>query len=153
VGAKLKRVGAAIAAVVVTATAGCGSPLGTIDPTQHGATEAPAASVAQPAGDAAAALAQLPVKGRAPKTGYEREQFGPAWKDVDRNGCDQRNDILARDLEGETFRPGTHNCIVLTGTLHDPYTGTTIAFQRGQDTSDDVQIDHILSVPVAPETH
>ncbi len=59
------------------------------------------------------------MKGRAPKTGYEREQFGPAWKDVDRNGCDQRNDILARDLEGETFKPGTHDCIVLTGTLHD----------------------------------
>jgi hypothetical protein len=47
----------------------------------------------------------------------------------------------------------TNDCIVLTGTLHDPYTGTTIAFQRGQDTSDDVQIDHVLSVPVAAETH
>jgi uncharacterized protein YceK len=64
VGAKLKRVGAAIAAVVVTAMAGCGSPLGTIDTTQHGVTEAPAASVAQPAGDAAAALALLRGQGR-----------------------------------------------------------------------------------------
>ena len=40
-------------------------------------------------------LATLPVKGRAPKTGYDRAQFGQAWADVDRNGCDTRNDILA----------------------------------------------------------
>ena len=43
--------------------------------------------------------------------------------DIDRNGCDTRNDILARDLTGETFKPGTHNCVVLTGTLADPYSG------------------------------
>jgi hypothetical protein len=36
------------------------------------------------------------VKGRAPRTGYDRDQFGPAWKDVDYNGCDQRNDVLAQ---------------------------------------------------------
>ena len=40
----------------------------------------------------------LDVKGRAPKTGYDRDQYGQAWKDVDRNGCDTRNDILRRDL-------------------------------------------------------
>lgn len=45
-------------------------------------------------------LGSLPVKGRAPMTGYAREEFGPAWKDVDRNGCDTRNDILRRDLTG-----------------------------------------------------
>jgi hypothetical protein len=106
----------------------------------------------QPAGEAVAALELLPVKGRAPRTGYDRDQFGPAWKDVDRNGCDQRNDVLARDLIDETFRPGTNNCTVLTGTLHDPYTGTTIAFQRGQTTSDDVQIDHIVALSNAWQT-
>ena len=42
--------------------------------------------------------AGFPIKGRAPKTGYSREEFGPAWADVDHNGCDTRNDILARDL-------------------------------------------------------
>src|SRR5699024_5668921 len=41
----------------------------------------------------------LEVKGRAPKTGYSRDEFGPAWADVDHNGCDTRNDILDRDLE------------------------------------------------------
>ncbi|MDR7157898.1 hypothetical protein J2X42_000581 [Arthrobacter sp. BE255] len=99
--------------------------------------------------EAAAALAQLdtvPVKGRAPKTGYSRDDFGPAWADVDRNGCDTRNDILARDLEGETFKPGTQDCVVLTGTLADRYTGTTINFVRGNTTSSAVQIDHLVAL-------
>jgi hypothetical protein len=97
-------------------------------------------------GAAAAALETLAVKGRAPKTGYDREEFGPAWSDTDHNGCDTRNDILARDLESETFRPGTHDCVVLTGVLQDPYTATEIHFQRGQDTSTAVQIDHVVAL-------
>jgi hypothetical protein len=97
-------------------------------------------------GTARAALESLPVKGRAPKTGYDREQFGQRWADTDRNGCDTRNDILARDLTAEAFKPGTQNCVVLTGVLDDPYTATRIHFQRGQDTSSDVQIDHVVSL-------
>jgi hypothetical protein len=57
-----------------------------------------------------------------------------------------------RDLENETFKPGTNDCIVLTGTLHDLYTDTTITFQRGQTTSDDVQIDHIVALSNAWQT-
>lgn len=63
------------------------------------------------------------------------------------NGCDTRNDILHRDLVDITLKENTHDCVVLTGTLHDPYSGTDISFQRGQDTSELVQIDHI--VPLA----
>ncbi len=95
---------------------------------------------------ALAALAALEVKGRAPRTGYERDRFGSGWVDTDRNGCDTRNDVLARDLTDETFKPGTRDCVVLTGTLADPYSGRTIAFRRGQDTSDDVQIDHVVAL-------
>lgn len=84
------------------------------------------------------------MKGRAPKTGYSRDEFGPAWADTDHNGCDTRNDILARDLANETFKPGTNNCVVAGGSLADKYTGATIKFVRGQDTSSDVQIDHIV---------
>ena len=98
------------------------------------------------AGSAVAALESLAVKGRAPKTGYDREQFGPAWADTDHNGCDTRNDILARDLQAETFRPGTQDCVVLTGILEDPYTATEIHFVRGQDTSTAVQIDHVVAL-------
>ncbi|QYC39698.1 hypothetical protein Nocox_10395 [Nonomuraea coxensis DSM 45129] len=94
--------------------------------------------------DARKKLAKLQVKGRAPRTGFDRDEFGPSWADVDRNGCDTRNDILKRDLEDETFKSGTHDCIVLTGTLKDPYSGKTIKFKRGQDTSTAVQIDHLI---------
>jgi hypothetical protein len=95
---------------------------------------------------ALAALAALEAKGRAPRTGYDRNLFGAGWVDTDRNGCDTRNDVLARDLTGETFKPGTRDCVVLTGVLADPYSGRTIDFRRGQDTSDDVQIDHVVAL-------
>ncbi|SFK46617.1 HNH endonuclease family protein [Cellulomonas sp. KH9] len=91
------------------------------------------------------ALEQLPVKGRAPRTGYSREAFGQRWEDVDRNGCDTRNDILRRDLVDVELKPGTQDCVVLRGTLLDPYTGTTIAFERGERSSE-VQIDHVVAL-------
>ena len=98
-----------------------------------------------------AALDQLPVKGRAPKTGYSRDEFGPAWADTDGNGCDQRNDVLARDLEEIRRVPGS-SCVVASGTLQDPYTGHTISFVRGQATSSAVQIDHVVSLSDAWQT-
>ncbi len=90
-------------------------------------------------------LASLPVKGRAPKTGYDRALFGQAWADVDRNGCDTRNDILNRDLTGVKYTNSVL-CKVRSGTLADPYTGTTINFQRGITTSSAVQIDHVVAL-------
>ncbi|WP_308931879.1 DUF1524 domain-containing protein [Arthrobacter sp. SLBN-112] len=90
-------------------------------------------------------LATLPIKGRAPKTGYDRAQFGQAWADVDRNGCDTRNDILKRDLTGITYTNSVP-CKVQSGTLADPYTGTTISFLRGSATSIAVQIDHVVAL-------
>ncbi|TKJ95730.1 HNH endonuclease [Plantibacter flavus] len=80
-------------------------------------------------------------------TGYDRDRFGQRWADIDRNGCDTRNDVLARDLVDVTFKPGTRDCVVLTGVLHDLYTGSTIDFQRGERSSQLVQIDHV--VPLA----
>ena len=146
----MKHASARIAALAVLAalgTAACG-------PAQQQAPTAPdavseAAAQAQagapPAGGSAAeVLATLPVKGRAPETGYDRDQFGPAWSDVDRNGCDTRNDVLARDLTDEAFKPGTHDCLVVSGTLADPYTGQTIAFERGDGSS--VDIDHVVAL-------
>ncbi|MGY2067507.1 GmrSD restriction endonuclease domain-containing protein [Blastococcus sp. SYSU DS0619] len=101
---------------------------------------------AAPPGSALAAVDELAVAGRAPRTGYDRDLFGAGWVDTDRNGCDTRNDVLARDLTGETFRPGTADCVVLAGTLADPYSGRTIEFRRGAETSDDVQIDHVVAL-------
>ena len=104
------------------------------------------AGASNASGAAVDMLATLPVKGRAPKTGYARTQFGAAWSDVDHNGCDTRNDILKRDMTNVTFKPGTHDCVVKTGTLNDPYTGKTINFVRGQHTSTAVQIDHVVAL-------
>ncbi|WP_430336143.1 GmrSD restriction endonuclease domain-containing protein [Rhodococcus sp. ACT016] len=100
---------------------------------------------------ALAALETLPVKGRAPKTGYDRTLFGQAWTDDvtvegGHNGCDTRNDILKRDLTDITIKPGSNNCTVLTGTLADAYTGRMIAFTRGEGTSNAVQIDHVVAL-------
>nr|WP_245530275.1 HNH endonuclease family protein [Cellulomonas flavigena] len=92
-----------------------------------------------------AALAALDVKGRAPRTGYDREAFGQAWADVDRNGCDTRNDVLRRDLVDVVVDPATRDCVVLRGTLADPYTGSTIAFERGPRSAE-VQIDHVVAL-------
>ena len=90
-------------------------------------------------------LATLAVKGRGPKTGYSRDQFGAAWADVDRNGCDTRDDILNRDLGGKAWRPGTHGCVVIAGVLHDPYTGAASGVRQGRR-ADAVQIDHVVAL-------
>jgi hypothetical protein len=93
---------------------------------------------------AAAQLATLTVKGRAPMTGYDRERFGQAWLDADRNGCDTRNDVLRRDLHPYRLDSGTNGCVVLSGVLDDPYTGRPIRFVRGG--AGEVDIDHVVAL-------
>ncbi|WP_326820859.1 HNH endonuclease family protein [Streptosporangium sp. NBC_01756] len=128
----------AVVATVAFTLAGCGLE------GQGGGDQA--AGTGQSAASALKDLKKLEVKGRAPMTGFDRDEFGPAWTDVDHNGCDTRNDILKRDLKDETFKQGTHDCIVLTGVLDDPYSGKTISFTRGQKTSTAVQIDHVVAL-------
>jgi len=84
------------------------------------------------------------VKGRAAETGYERAQYGQAWLDTDRNGCDTRNDILRRDLSETVVRDRTHGCLVESGVLHDPYTARDLQFTRGP--GDVVDIDHVVAL-------
>lgn len=95
-------------------------------------------------GDAATVLATLPVKGRAPKTGYRRAEFGQRWRDIDRNGCDTRNDILNRDLTNKTWRANTRGCVVLSGILAEPYSGETRYFDKSQASA--IQIDHVVAL-------
>ncbi|MGW1883280.1 HNH endonuclease family protein [Streptomyces sp. NPDC001970] len=93
-------------------------------------------------GSALAAVESLTVKGRAPRTGYEREEFGPAWADTDDNGCGTRDDILKRDLEDVTFKDG--HCKVTSGTLaDDPYTGKSVVYERGRSK---VDVDHVVAL-------
>lgn len=88
-------------------------------------------------------LAKLAIKGRAPKTGYDRALFSDGWGDI--GNCDTRNYILARDLKSITWRTSPA-CTVATGILKDPYTGKVINFVRGVGTSNAVQIDHVVAV-------
>lgn len=84
---------------------------------------------------------------------YRRAEFGPRWPDLDGDGCNERQEILARDLVDITV--GADGCTVLAGTLHDPYTGQTIDFQHdaiapeGHPGSAGVQVDHIVSLAQA----
>ncbi|WP_240623143.1 HNH endonuclease family protein [Schaalia canis] len=95
--------------------------------------------------EARSQLAELEVRPKAYVEGYDRSEFGPAWEDVDGNGCDTRNDVLARDLDNIRYRKGSR-CVIQTGTLHDPYVGVTMPFQRGDATSPLVQIDHVVAL-------
>lgn len=103
----------------------------------------PMQAPAQAAGGKSAitALEQLVVKGKAPKTGFERSLFSDGWGSV--GGCDTRNFILKRDLKSVTMRD---NCKVDTGILNDPYTRKVIHFKYGVGTSSAVQIDHVVAL-------
>ncbi|GAA4812785.1 HNH endonuclease family protein [Tomitella cavernea] len=91
--------------------------------------------------------------------GYERDcgpgggcVFGSAWTDatsapLSHNGCDTRNDVLARAMSGVRFRPGTGRCVVVAGLLDDPYTGSRITFRKSD--AGKVQIDHVIPLAAA----
>jgi hypothetical protein len=151
-------VGIIVAFLVVFAVAGgfnhtISDPAAGPQVTNPSATISPGATTPPATGSSGTALAQLqtlPVKGKSPLTGYDRTgDFGHAWIDVDHNGCDTRNDILARDLTS-VDRP--QGCRVSTGILDDPYTGRVIAFVRGEKTSTLVQIDHLVPLANAWQT-
>ncbi|QDQ99158.1 HNH endonuclease family protein [Tomitella fengzijianii] len=104
-----------------------------------------------------AAVEVIPARPDVP--GYERDcgpgegcVFGAAWTDattapLSHNGCDTRNDVLARTMTGVRFRPGTGRCVVVAGALDDPYTGDRIAFRKAD--AGEVQIDHVIPLAAA----
>lgn len=117
-----------------------------------GAAHVPAGTLSPAA--ATAALAVLHVAAKGGLGGYDRGcghrqgcVFGPAWADVDHNGCDQRNDVLHRDLTGVQVRPGTHDCVVVGGTLTDPYTGRAVPFVKAD--AAEIPIDHVVPLAAA----
>ncbi len=103
---------------------------------------------AAPSDDALTVLNSLSVKGRAAKTGYTRAQF-THWSDLDRNGCDARNDTLKRDLTEVIYKAGTRDCKVISGLLLDPYSGKVITFSSTKSTID---IDHVVALSNAWQT-
>ena len=116
---------------------GTSSPPSTAAPTVRSSTAPPPADVAATLRQ----LAALPVKGRAPMTGYRRSRYGEAWVDVDHNGCRTRDDILTRDLLDRQYRD---RCVVVAGTLLDPYTHELVTFRKAD--AAEVQIDHVVAL-------
>ncbi|OAA17965.1 Protein of unknown function (DUF1524) [Frankia sp. EI5c] len=127
--------------------AATGTPAATAVPGAAGADDAgvPAAT-----GSALELLGTLAVRDEDNSPAYRRTEFGTAWADVDKNGCDTRNDILRRDLRSITTRK-SDECIVMTGELQDPYTTRIIRFSRERSASA-VQIDHVIALADAWRT-
>lgn len=111
------------------------------------------APVIRPGTDVMAGTLVVDVRVRG--SDYRRGAFGGAWDDDNsapggRNGCDTRDEILARDLVDTTLVT-TKRCprAVQSGTLRDPYTNATVAFVRGNQVGASVQIDHIVPLAFA----
>ena len=80
-------------------------------------------------------LEKLAVKGRAPKTGYNREQFYDGWPLVD--GCSLRQRIIKRELGDSAILNG---CNVISGEFDEPYTGNHMVFTNKTEISNAIQI-------------
>ena len=120
----------------------------TPSPTSSTEVAVPSPEVSTPSVDASSSQALpvaqgLQVRGRAPDTNYSREAFGSAWRDVDRNGCDTRNDMLQRDFTTTIFKTGTGDCKVIGGTWTDPYSNESYTFDEAPSGA---QIDHVVSL-------
>lgn len=157
----IRRAAWAAVGLATLALSACAlDPLGDLDPalTPGASSVEPSLSdAAAPAADEFAVIAtdpqvallmaeQLVVAPRDPHNDYDRTDFGFREFDVDGNGCDTRDDVLARDLVDIEIRPNTGGCVVASGTLYDPYSGDAIDFVRGPQTSEAVQIDHVVAL-------
>lgn len=133
----------AVCLALVIALAGCqgGVSIGGESPSPKDRQSRPAGKKVSAARDD---LKDLRTAAEGSGAGYARDRFGQRWKDTDRNGCDQRNDVLARDLE-QVSRRG--RCVVLGGLLHDPYSGKDIKFSKSD--AAEVQIDHVYPLALA----
>ncbi len=142
---------AAAAAAAVLALTGCQALDDLLAELEEIEADVPATAESQaPEGDADAVearqrLEEIPIAEPAPRGDYDRDEFGSGWIDTDGNGCSTRNDILARDLENVQL--ASDGCKVLSGTLHDPYTGATIEFTSEKPQA--VQIDHVVPLSLA----
>lgn len=95
----------------------------------------------------------------ASQPGYDRScsprrscVFGPAWSDDvrvrwGRDGCDTRNQVLARDLTEVEIKPRTRGCVVLAGVLRDRYSAQVVRFSRSA--ASEVPIDHVVALSAA----
>lgn len=115
-----------------------------IDDPKSGAAEPLGISVTSSGIKAVDVLEQLPVKGRAPKTGYSRELFYDTWPNID--GCSLRQHIIKREMGDSAIISTDDNCSVVSGEYDEPYTGSHKIFYQKSDFTTGVQIDHVVAL-------
>lgn len=79
---------------------------------------------------------------------YQRNAFGPGWTGRGgepelTDGCTARDAVMKRDLT-ETQLAKSNSCTVLAGTLHDPYTGAQLPYDRYH--ASEIEIDHVVAL-------
>jgi hypothetical protein len=87
-------------------------------------------------------LSSLPIKGRAPMTGYSRDQF-KHWIDADKDFCDTRSEILERDALPGTEHRNSKGCVD-GAQVRDPYSGKIVTEAPGAGSL--VDIDHVVAL-------
>jgi uncharacterized protein DUF1524 len=139
-----RRTVSIVTAVALTVGCSVAQPIAEGTPSEHSSTKKHSKRAGHGAAKAKKELADLHVATAGDDAGYARDRFGQRWADTDHNGCDTRNDILARDLD-EVRKRG--RCVVVGGLLDDPYTGRDITFTKAE--AIEVQIDHIYPLALA----
>lgn len=89
-------------------------------------------------------LNELEIKGRAPKTGYERTEFYSSWPTID--GCSLRQRIIKREMGDSAVVSEENNCDVISGEYDEPYTGEHRIFSEKSDFTTGIQIDHVVAL-------
>lgn len=126
---------AVVAGIVVRVSSAAGDAAAPFEP--------PAGTLS--AADARAEIDYIKVLDRhATAPQYDRAAFGEPWTDVDGNGCDTRNDILARDAHRAGGAVKTSNgCTVVGIDMTEPYAGLHVVSKSELD------IDHVVPLKVA----
>ena len=78
---------------------------------------------------------------------YDRSAF-PLWEDMNGNGCDARQETLARDMDNVVL--ASNGCTVQSGDFYDPAAGKHVTFTNdGQGGG--VDIDHTVPLSYAAQ--
>ncbi|MEV6768544.1 HNH endonuclease family protein [Nocardia sp. NPDC051030] len=108
----------------------------------------PTGTVLPDLGQARTDLDRLTVAWNRNWESYERNAFGPGWSGRGgepelSDGCTAREDVMKRDLT-EIRLADSNSCMVLGGTLIDPYTGERLPYNRFK--ASDIEIDHVVAL-------
>lgn len=108
----------------------------------------PASTASANSDSAISKLRELTVKAAEQGNDYERSNFSSGWASW--RDCNVRQKILNRDLRN--VKLAANGCTVVSGTLHDPYSGKDIELTTKSAVAKKVQIDHVVALSNAWQT-